>query len=82
MEKQTTTEQRYFPNPKFNNRAERDGYVCASPTNGVIWCVAAKIDSSGVRVRDTKDLKDTTLHFSHEEWRAFVKGVKLGEFDI
>ncbi len=35
-----------------------------------------------ITVRDTKDpLRRTELMFSREEWEAFVKGVKDGEFD-
>jgi hypothetical protein len=33
-------------------------------------------------VRDTKDSqRRTELTFTHDEWDAFVKGVKAGEFD-
>jgi hypothetical protein len=34
-----------------------------------------------VSVRDTKDAAGTTLTFTRDEWDAFVKGVKNGEFD-
>ncbi len=34
-----------------------------------------------VLVRDTKDRAQQALTFTHEEWVAFVAGVKAGEFD-
>ena len=35
-----------------------------------------------VTVRDTKDPeRRTSLTFTRDEWEAFVKGVKNGEFD-
>lgn len=46
-------------------------------------CVAvAPLADGRVAVRDTKDREQTTLHFTHEEWAAFVAGVKNGEFDV
>jgi hypothetical protein len=35
-----------------------------------------------VAVRDGKDLTKPTLVYTAAEWRAFVAGVKNGEFDI
>jgi hypothetical protein len=35
----------------------------------------------GVALRDSKDADKTTLFFNHNEWEAFLKGVKAGEFD-
>ncbi len=43
-------------------------------------CLAVANKDGIVAVRDTKDL--STLQFSLEEWRAFVAGVKKGEFDF
>lgn len=43
--------------------------------------VGAAPDGS-VIVRDSKDdTRATSLVFTREEWTAFVKGVKAGEFD-
>jgi hypothetical protein len=36
---------------------------------------------AGVALRDSKDPKRSTLFFNHTEWKAFIEGVKLGEFD-
>lgn len=45
-------------------------------------CVAVAIKPDGVGVRDTKDETQTTLVYTREEWEAFIKGVKAGEFDL
>jgi hypothetical protein len=45
-------------------------------------CVdVARTEGSGARVRDTK-LGDASpvLEFTEDEWAAFVRGVKAGEF--
>lgn len=34
-----------------------------------------------IAVRDSKDASRTTLIFNEDEWKAFVTGVKDGEFD-
>lgn len=44
-------------------------------------CVMVAAKPEGVAVRDSKDGNKTTLFFSHEEWRAFIAGVKGGEFN-
>lgn len=43
-------------------------------------CVAVAKKPEGVAVRDTKDSRKKTLFFTHEEWNAFVAGVKDSEF--
>lgn len=47
-------------------------------------CVEIGQSSDGtVLVRDSKDSARTVaLAFTVEEWAAFVKGVKAGEFDL
>lgn len=35
-----------------------------------------------IRVRDSKDPEGPVLEFDEEEWKAFIEGVKNGEFDI
>ncbi|OJI08902.1 MAG: hypothetical protein COV08_02715 [Candidatus Vogelbacteria bacterium CG10_big_fil_rev_8_21_14_0_10_49_38] len=45
-------------------------------------CVSAKIGSDAVLIRNTEDPQEKTLSFSHEEWRAFIHGVKQNEFDL
>ena len=48
----------------------------------ITWCVAVAVTPKGVAVRDTKDRRKRTLFFTRDEWRAFVRGVKNGEFEI
>ncbi|PIR57990.1 MAG: DUF397 domain-containing protein [Parcubacteria group bacterium CG10_big_fil_rev_8_21_14_0_10_38_31] len=47
----------------------------------ITFCVSVALTPDGVAVRDTKDSSKRTLFFTHGEWKAFVKGVKEGEFD-
>jgi hypothetical protein len=45
-------------------------------------CVEANFSVPGlVGVRDSKDLTRAPLVYTLDEWRAFVGGVKDGEFD-
>lgn len=45
-------------------------------------CVLVAKKSDLVAVRDSKDPGKTTLVFTKEEWDAFVKDAKAGEFDL
>lgn len=46
-------------------------------------CVeVGRADDGAVLVRDTKDRALQELAFTADEWRAFVAGVKAGEFDF
>jgi hypothetical protein len=52
----------------------------ASKPNGN--CVeVAQLTDGGVAMRDSKDPKGPTLHFSAAEWTAFAHGWAAGEFD-
>ena len=55
----------------------------SSYTNGTGQCVeVADLPDGGRLVRDTKDRgAGPVLRFTPDEWRAFVLGVKDGEFD-
>jgi len=44
-------------------------------------CVEVSWDAEGVGVRDSKHPDGPMLWFDWEEWRAFIDGVKTGEFD-
>jgi hypothetical protein len=44
-------------------------------------CVLIARRPQGVAVRDSKDPGKNTLFFTRGEWKAFVKGVKSGEFN-
>ncbi|GAB1644380.1 DUF397 domain-containing protein [Krasilnikovia sp. MM14-A1259] len=54
----------------------------SSRSSGNGACVEVAIVGDGVAVRDTKDRDSGTLAFTHQEWHAFVDGVKRGEFDL
>jgi Domain of unknown function (DUF397) len=46
-------------------------------------CVeVAVVRSAAVAVRDSKDPNGPELAFTPVDWRAFVAGVKAGEFDL
>jgi hypothetical protein len=45
-------------------------------------CVEVAHVSAVVAVRDSKDPDGPRLAFSPQEWRAFVAGVKAGEFGL
>lgn len=46
-------------------------------------CVAvARLTDGAVKVRDTKDISQSALTFTRDEWVAFVKGVRNNEFDV
>ena len=45
-------------------------------------CVEVRIAPGHVQVRHTKDRTGPVLSFTYTEWRAFLTGVRLGEFDI
>ncbi|OHA26274.1 MAG: hypothetical protein A3C06_02425 [Candidatus Taylorbacteria bacterium RIFCSPHIGHO2_02_FULL_46_13] len=53
-----------------------------SQPGGIINCVAVARTEKMVAVRDTKDPSKTTLSFTHSEWKAFLKGVRAGEFNV
>lgn len=55
----------------------------SSRSNGQTNCVeTAKLTDGGRAVRNTKDNgSGNVLLFTDSEWKAFVEGVKLGEFD-
>ncbi|MGN6793464.1 MAG: DUF397 domain-containing protein [Streptosporangiaceae bacterium] len=63
-----------------------------SATAGIDWrissrcaagdCVAVgRLPSGHVLVKDTKDPDGPQLRFDAREWRAFVEGIRSGEFD-
>ncbi len=45
-------------------------------------CVEVAVMRDGVAVRDTKDPGKAALVFTPDEWDAFTKGVKSGQFDV
>lgn len=45
-------------------------------------CVEVATLAEEVLVRDSKVVEGPVLRYTHEEWMAFVSGVKEGDFDI
>lgn len=45
-------------------------------------CVEVRLTADRVQVRDTKNHQGALLTFTHNEWQAFLTGVRLGEFDL
>jgi hypothetical protein len=44
-------------------------------------CVEVAVGTGVVAVRDSKDQGGPVLRFTAAEWRAFLAGVRAGEFD-
>lgn len=51
-----------------------------SATNGT--CVEVADVAGGILVRDSKDPSGPVLSFTPNEWRAFIDGIKVGDFDL
>ncbi len=45
-------------------------------------CVEVAESSAGVHVRDSKNPDGPQLLFSRSEWRAFLQGVQVGQFEV
>ncbi|MFC4009370.1 DUF397 domain-containing protein [Nonomuraea purpurea] len=66
-------------------------WIKSSLSNGQNNCVEVAVVPTGAghvnnhriyAVRDSKDPHGPALVFTPDEWRAFVGGAKLGEFDL
>ena len=65
----------------FQFKIKDEQFKMSSWTGGVIMrCVMVADTAQGVAVRDSKDSAKNTLFFTKDEWEAFIKGVKAGEF--
>jgi Domain of unknown function (DUF397) len=61
----------------------RDGRFRKATDSGDHGCVeVAALPQGGIRVRDSKDPSGPVLPFADDSWRAFVAGVKGGEFGL
>lgn len=55
----------------------------SSASSDSVNCVeVAGCTCNEFRVRDSKDPEGPVLVFTRDEWKAFVLGVKAGEFDV
>jgi hypothetical protein len=45
-------------------------------------CVEVSISNDDVLIRNSSSLNQGTIKYTLEEWDAFIKGVKNGEFDL
>jgi Domain of unknown function (DUF397) len=45
-------------------------------------CVEVGFVTAEVLLRDSKDPDGPVLHFTPDEWNAFLAGVRDGEFDL
>ena len=70
----------------LGQKVDEDGFFTSiSSKRKGIWgkhCVSVKISDDKVEIRDTKDPTKVTQTYDHDEWRAFLDGVKDGEFDL
>lgn len=64
-------------NPDLDGAAWR-----TSSHSGSSDCVEVAALMAGMAVRDSKDPGGPVLRFTEAEWRAFVAGVRDGEFDL
>ncbi|MFA5933703.1 MAG: DUF397 domain-containing protein [Candidatus Paceibacterota bacterium] len=73
-----------FVTNEHGQKVDEDGFRTSSQTYITVrrTCVSVKINEDSVQIRDTKDSSKTTLKFNHAEWKAFIAGVKKGEFDL
>lgn len=70
-------------------RGDADGGAASAAIEWRIssWCAAGdcvavgRLPTGHVLVTDTKDPEGPQLRFDASEWRAFVAGVRAGEFD-
>jgi hypothetical protein len=52
-----------------------------SSASGLSDCVEIAVTEGSIIVRHSKNPAGPTLTFSESEWRAFLLGVRNGEFD-
>lgn len=73
-----------FTVSKNGQKIDEDGFVTSSVTyiTNRRTCVSVKVGDDGVHLRNTEDAGKNTLAFDRDEWKAFLEGVKNGEFDL
>jgi hypothetical protein len=53
-----------------------------STRSGGSNCVEVAAVGDGFAVRDSKRPSGSVLTYSSEQWRAFIAGAKMGDFDL
>lgn len=53
-----------------------------SATQGESRCVEVGADEDHILVRHSKNHDAGTIPYTYPEWKAFIEGVKAGEFDL
>jgi hypothetical protein len=71
-----------MPNPQDFKDDEFKTSSYSHPGGIINRCVAVAANTGGVAVRNSNDPNRVTACFTREEWDAFLKGVKAGEFDL
>lgn len=64
-----------------NQHAMSPGFKRSSFCNPDGGCVEVERGEQGAAIRDAKNPDSAVLRFTEDEWRAFVRGVRAGEFD-
>ena|SRR5690348_8782112 len=54
----------------------------SSTAESIGSCVEVGSVTAEVLIRNSREPGGPVLNFTHEEWEAFVAGVKAGEFDL
>jgi hypothetical protein len=72
----------FSSNPCGNESAAAVLWVKSSLSYANGDCVeVANLPDGCIGVRDSKDAEGPILRFTSSEWRAFISGVRNGEFD-
>jgi hypothetical protein len=57
-------------------------WISSSFCNASACVQVAHLPGGMVAVRDSKNIAGRAHVFDHEEWAAFISGVKAGDFDL
>ncbi|GAB2631466.1 DUF397 domain-containing protein [Nocardia goodfellowii] len=69
-------------NKTFGDGDRKPKFAKSSFSDGAGDCVEVAVFDGWVAVRDSKDLFSPVLWFTPSEWKAFIAGVRAGEFDF
>ncbi|WP_026454228.1 DUF397 domain-containing protein [Saccharomonospora iraqiensis] len=66
----------------MTGQQHQDGWRKSSYSGLKTDCVEFRRVDGGVEVRNSKRPEGATIRYTDAEWRAFLAGVKDGEFDL